>query len=121
MKKLTFICYERCSTCKKARNFLDTKGVAYDVRAIDKENPTADELRAWMRISGLPARKFFNTSGQLYRGLGVKAKIDAGMTEDEQIDLLSTNGMLVKRPVLVGEHFVTVGFKEETWAGLLGL
>ena len=121
MSKLTFICYERCSTCQKARKWLDAQGIAYETRAIDKDNPTAGELRGWIEQSGLPPRRFFNTSGQLYRSLGVKAKLDAGLSEDEQIALLATDGMLVKRPLLVGDGLVTVGFKEAVWGKLLGL
>ena len=111
---MTFICYEKCGTCRKAKAWLEEKGVAYDLRPIKEENPTADELRTWIAVSGLPVRKFFNTSGLLYKDLQLKDKLPH-MTEDEMIDLLATNGMLVKRPLLIGEDFVLVGFKEAEW------
>ena len=111
---MTFICYEKCGTCRKAKAWLEEKGKAYDLRPIKEENPTADELRGWIAASGLPVRKFFNTSGLLYKELQLKDKLP-GMTEDEMVDLLATNGMLVKRPILVGEDFVLVGFKETEW------
>ena len=111
---MTFICYEKCGTCRKAKAWLEEKGAAYDLRPIKEQNPTADELRTWIAASGLPVRKFFNTSGLLYKELQLKDKLP-GMTEDEMIDLLAFNGMLVKRPILVGEDFVLVGFKEAEW------
>ena len=111
---MTFICYEKCGTCRKAKAWLEEKGVGYDLRPIKEQNPTAEELRGWIAVSGLPVRKFFNTSGLLYKELQLKDKLP-GMTEDEMIDLLATNGMLVKRPILVGEDFVLVGFKEAEW------
>ena len=111
---MTFICYEKCGTCRKAKAWLEEKGVSYDLRPIKEENPTADELRGWIAVSGLPVRKFFNTSGLLYKDLQLKDKLPH-MTEGEMIDLLATNGMLVKRPLLVGEDFVLVGFKEAEW------
>lgn len=111
---MTFICYEKCGTCRKAKAWLEEKGVGYDLRPIKEQNPTAEELRGWIAVSGLPVRKFFNTSGLLYKELQLKDKLP-GMTEDEMIDLLASNGMLVKRPILVGEDFVLVGFREAEW------
>ena len=111
---MMFLCYERCGTCRKAKAWLEEKGKAYDLRPIKEENPTVDELRTWIAASGLPVRKFFNTSGLLYKELQLKDKLP-GMTEDEMIALLSTDGMLVKRPLLIGEKFVLVGFKEAEW------
>lgn len=112
---MTFLCYDKCTTCKKAKKWLDERGVSYDLRPIKEENPTAAELRAWHEISGLPLKKFFNTSGLQYKALGLKDKLPA-MSEDEQIELLATDGMLVKRPMLIGDDFVLVGFKEADWA-----
>ena len=114
-----FIEYPKCTTCKKAKKWLDEHGVAYEDRQIVEDNPSAEELVAWQQASGLPVRRFFNTSGMLYREMGIKAKLDAGMSDDEAFELLSTNGMLVKRPLLVGEDFVLVGFKEDQWAQAL--
>lgn len=111
---LLFVCYPKCSTCKKAREWLDKKGIAYTFRDIREQNPTQMELAAWHRKSGLPLRRFFNTSGMVYRDMGLKDKLD-GMPEKEQLALLSSDGMLVKRPLLVGEDFVLVGFKEKEW------
>ena len=111
---MTFLCYERCTTCRKAKAWLEGKGAAYDLRPIKEQNPTADELRTWIAASGLPVRKFFNTSGLLYKELQLKDKLP-GMTEDEMIALLATDGMLVKRPLLIGDDFVLVGFKEAEW------
>lgn len=116
--------YPKCSTCKKAKAWLDARGVAYADRHIVEENPTADELREWLHGSGLPLRRLFNTSGMLYRELGVKAQLDAGMSEDDALALLATNGMLVKRPLLVvrdgGNLRVCPGFKEAAWEAALG-
>ena len=111
---MILICYEKCTTCRRAKAWLEEKGVSFAVRPIKEENPTADELRAWIAMSGKGVRKFFNTSGLLYKELQLKDKLP-GMTEDEMIDLLATNGMLVKRPILVGDGFVLVGFKESEW------
>lgn len=119
--EVLFVEYPKCSTCKKAKKWLDEHGVAYVDRHIVEDNPSAAELGAWQALSGLAVRRFFNTSGILYREMGVKAKLDAGMTDDEAFALLATNGMLVKRPIVVGDGFVLVGFKEAEWeAALLG-
>lgn len=111
---LTFICYPKCTTCQKAKAWLDENGVAYTLRDIKADNPTREELAAWHAKSGLPLRKFFNTSGLLYKSLGLKEKLPA-MSEAEMLDLLATDGMLVKRPLLVGDGFVLAGFKETAW------
>ena len=111
---MTFICYSKCSTCKKAQSFLEEKGADFAVRDIKTENPTEEELRRWHAGSGLPLKKFFNTSGMQYRALELTKKLPE-MTEDEQFKLLSSDGMLVKRPILVGEDFVLVGFKQTEW------
>ena len=111
---MLFICYPKCSTCQKARAWLEEKGIAYDFRDIKTENPSAEELTLWWKRSGLPLKKFFNTSGLLYKSMALKDKLP-GMSEEEMIQLLSTDGMLVKRPLLVGEDFVLVGFKEGQW------
>lgn len=112
---MVFLCYQTCSTCKKAQKWLDERGIAYDLRPIKEENPTEEELRRWHQMSGLPLKKFFNTSGMQYRALGLKDRLPQ-MSEDEQFALLATDGMLVKRPMLIGEDFVLVGFKEAEWA-----
>ena len=114
-----FVEYPKCSTCKKAKKWLDEHGVEYVDRHIVEENPTAAELAAWHKASGLPVRRFFNTSGMKSRELGIKAKLDAGMSDEECFDLLATDGMLVKRPLVVGEGFVLVGFKEPEWEAAL--
>lgn len=119
MSKVLFVEYPKCSTCKKAKAWLDAHGVDYDDRHIVEDNPTAEELAAWRGMSGLPVRRFFNASGQKYRALGVKARLDAGMTDDEAFALLATDGMLVKRPIVVGDGFVLVGFKEAEWEARL--
>ena len=111
---ITFICYERCTTCKKAQKWLDTRGIKYKVRPIKEANPTAEELSTWVQKSGKEARKFFNTSGILYRQQGLSARVKE-MTEKEMIDLLATDGMLVKRPILVAGKTVLVGFNEAEW------
>lgn len=112
---ILFVEYPKCSTCKKAKKWLDDHGVAYDDRHIVEDNPTAEELSAWQQKSGLPVRRFFNTSGMKYRELGVKAKLDAGMSDEEAFALLATDGMLVKRPIVVTDDGVLVGFKEAAW------
>ena len=111
---MLFVEYPKCTTCQKAKKFLDDHGASYEDRHIKEQNPTADELRAWWGKSGLPPKKFFNTSGLQYKALGLKDKLP-NMTEEEQLALLATDGMLVKRPVLVGEEFVLVGFRAEQW------
>lgn len=110
-----FVEYPKCTTCKKAKAWLDLHGIEYADRHIVEDNPTAEELAAWHRASGLPLRRFFNTSGMKYRELGLKAKLDAGMADEECYQLLATDGMLVKRPLVIGEGFVLVGFKEAAW------
>lgn len=114
----TILCYDRCSTCKKALKWMDDNGYAYESRPIKEEHPDEKELRTWWEKSGLPLKKFFNTSGNLYKELGLKDKL-ADMTEEEQIKLLSTDGMLVKRPLLVTDKGVLPGFKETDWEQLL--
>ncbi|MBE6868111.1 MAG: arsenate reductase family protein [Ruminococcus albus] len=111
---MLFICYPRCTTCKKAQKWLDDNGFQYELRDIKKNNPTYEELKTWYAKSGLPLKKFFNTSGLLYKSMELKDKLPT-MTEDEQLKLLSTDGMLVKRPILVNEDTVLVGFKEADW------
>ena len=111
---MLFVEYPKCTTCQKAKKFLDDHGAIYEDRHIKEQNPTADELRAWWKKSGLPLKKFFNTSGLQYKALGLKDKLPT-MTEEEQLALLGTDGMLVKRPVLVGENFVLTGFRAEQW------
>ena len=116
MQEVLFVEYPKCSTCRKAKAWLDAHGVAYVDRDIVADNPTAAELAEWHAKSGLSLRRFFNTSGQLYRQLNVKVQLDAGMSDAQAYDLLATNGMLVKRPLVVGEDFVLVGFREQEWA-----
>ena len=107
--------YSKCSTCKKAKNWLEEQGIVFEERHIVENNPTEEELREWHRKSGLPLKRFFNTSGMKYRELELKDKLPT-MTEEEQYQLLATDGMLVKRPLLLGEDFVIPGFKENEWA-----
>ena len=111
---MQFICYPKCSTCQKAKKWLDEQGVEYTERHIVENNPTYDELKEWYTKSGLPLKKFFNTSGLLYKEMNLKDKLPT-MSEDEQLKLLATNGMLVKRPLVVKEDLVLVGFKEAEW------
>ena len=111
---MLFTEYPKCTTCQKAKKWLDDHGIAYTDRHIKEENPTAEELKRWHEMSGLPLKRFFNTSGMLYKNMGLKDKLP-GMTEEEQYALLATDGMLVKRPILVGEDFVLTGFKEKEW------
>ena len=116
---MLFIEYPKCSTCRRAKKHLEDAGIAFQDRHIVEDNPTADELAAWHAKSGLPLRRFFNTSGMLYRERNVKALLDAGMADAEAYALLAENGMLVKRPIVVGEDFVLVGFKEAEWEAAL--
>ena len=116
---MLFVCYPKCSTCQKAKTWLQERGVAFDERDIKQDNPTEQELRAWHEKSGLPLKRFFNTSGNLYKEQGLKDK-QPNMSEEEQLALLATNGMLVKRPLVVGDDFVLVGFKEAEWERLKG-
>lgn len=109
-----FLQYPPCTTCKKAKAWLDERGVAYEARNIKEENPTAEELKAWHEKSGLPLKKFFNTSGLAYKALGLKDRLPT-MSEEEQYQLLASDGMLVKRPLVAGENFVLVGFREAQW------
>ena len=111
---LKFICYPKCTTCQKAKKWLDDNKIEYELRDIKLDNPTLEELTEWYMKSGLPLKKFFNTSGLLYKSLELKDKLPT-MTEEEMLNLLSTDGMLVKRPLLIGQDFVLVGFKEAEW------
>lgn len=112
---IKFICYPKCTTCQKARKWLDENKIQYEFRDIKLDNPTTGELTEWWQKSNLPLKKFFNTSGLLYKSLDLKDKL-AGMSEDEMLKLLSTDGMLVKRPLLIDDNYVLVGFKEAQWA-----
>lgn len=117
---MVFICYNKCSTCKKAQAFLDSHSLSYESRPIKEQNPTAQELEQWHKQSGLPLKKFFNTSGQLYRALSLSKKLP-DMTQAEQYALLASDGMLVKRPILVlDDGRVLVGFQQDQWAEALG-
>ena len=111
-----FLEYPKCTTCKKAKKWFDEHGVEYTDRHIVEDNPSAKELKAWHKLSGLPLRRFFNTSGMLYRERNIKAQLDAGMSDADAYKLLAENGMLVKRPLVIGDDFVLVGFKEDQWA-----
>ena len=111
---MKFICYPKCTTCQKARKWLDENNIEYEFRDIKLENPSLEELTAWYKLSGLPLRKFFNTSGQLYKSMELKTKLP-NMTDEEMLALLATDGMLVKRPIAIGDDFVLVGFKEAEW------
>lgn len=115
---MTFICYPKCSTCKKAQVWLTDHGFAFEIRDIKGNHPTESELRHWHELSGLPLKRFFNTSGQQYKALDLKNKLPE-MTEDEQFALLASDGMLVKRPILLADDMVLVGFKEDEWAEAL--
>ena len=116
---MIFLCYPKCTTCQKAKKWLDDHHIAYDLRDIKLNNPTCEELTAWHERSGLPLKKFFNTSGLLYKSLALREKLP-GMDEQEQLALLATDGMLVRRPILVGKETVLVGFSEEEWERRLG-
>lgn len=111
---MLFVCYPKCTTCKKAQKWLDDNKLSYTFRDIKTDNPSYDELKTWYEKSGLPLKRFFNTSGLLYRSLGLKDKLPS-MSEEEQLRLLATDGMLVKRPILIGEDFVLIGFKQAEW------
>ena len=111
---IKFICYPKCTTCQKAKKWLDDNKIEYDLRDIKEDNPSLEELIDWHKISGLPLKKFFNTSGLLYKSMELKDKLP-NMSEEEQLKLPATDGMLVKRPLVVGEGFVLVGFKESEW------
>ena len=111
---MLFLCYPKCTTCQKARAYLDANGISYEFRDIKLENPTLEELTTWWKASGLPLKKFFNTSGLQYKALNLKDKLPA-MSEEEQLALLATDGMLVKRPILVGDGFVLMGFRQAEW------
>ena len=115
---LKFICYPKCTTCQKAQKWLDDNNIKYELRDIKLNNPTFEELTQWHKKSGLSLKKFFNTSGLLYKSLELKTKLP-NMTEDEMLKLLATDGMLVKRPILVGDDFVLVGFKETEWREII--
>lgn len=111
---IKFICYPKCTTCQKANKWLYDNKIEYELRDIKEDNPTLEELTAWYKQSGLQLKKFFNTSGLLYKSMELKDKLP-NMSEEEQLKLLATDGMLVKRPLLIGEDFVLVGFKESEW------
>ena len=115
---MLFLCYPKCSTCQKAKAWLEAQGLEFEFRNIKEENPTVEELAAWQRKSGLPLKKFFNTSGLLYKDLKLKDRLPH-MSEEEQLALLATDGMLVKRPLLITEETVLLGFKETQWAQIL--
>ena len=115
---MLFIEYPKCTTCKKAKKWLDEQNVTYTDRHIKEENPTVEELKEWHKKSGLPLKRFFNTSGNLYKELKLKDKLPE-MSEEEQYELLASDGMLVKRPILVTEDSVTTGFKEEVWKEMI--
>ena len=112
---IEFICYPKCTTCQKAKKWLDDNKIEYKLRNIKEDNPTFEEFSKWYKTSGLMLKKFFNTSGLLYKSMGLKDKLSA-MSEEEQLRLLAADGMLVKRPLVIGEDFVLVGFKEKEWS-----
>ena len=112
---IKFICYPKCTTCQKAKKWLDDNKIEYELRDIKEDNPSLEEMTAWYKESSLPLKKFFNTSGLLYKSIGLKDKLP-GMSEEEQLNLLATDGMLVKRPLVIGKDFVLVGFKESEWS-----
>lgn len=117
---MVFVCYPKCATCQKAKKWLEAKGVAFEERHIKENNPSTEELKDWHNKSGLPLQKFFNTSGSLYKELKLKEKLPT-MSEDEQYNLLASDGMIVKRPILIGDGFVLVGFDEAHWKAALGI
>lgn len=112
--KLTVLCYKKCSTCQKALKWLEANGITYEERPIKEANPSQEELKDWYERSGLPLKRFFNTSGNIYKEMSLKDKLPS-MSEEEQLALLATDGMLVKRPLVVGDDFVLTGFKEGEW------
>lgn len=114
MANMLFICYPKCSTCQKAQKWLDAHDIQYDIRHIKEDNPTEDELKKWHERSGLPLKRFFNTSGLLYKELKLKDRLPE-MPDDEKYRLLASDGMLVKRPIIITDNFVTTGFKEKEW------
>ena len=114
---IKFICYPKCTTCQRAKQWLDEHNIEYELRDIKASNPTAAELTEWHRLSGLPLKKFFNTSGLLYKSLELKTRLPA-MTDEEMIALLATDGMLVKRPIIVTDSLVILGFKEDEYKSL---
>ena len=116
---MKFICYPKCTTCKKAQKWLEENRISYEFRDIKENNPSREELETWYRTSGQLLKKFFNTSGLQYKALQLKDKLPA-MSEEEQLDLLATDGMLVKRPLLIGDDFILTGFKEGEWKEKLG-
>ena len=116
---MKFICYPKCTTCKKAQKWLEENRISYEFRDIKENNPSREELETWYRTSGQLLKKFFNTSGLQYKALQLKDKLPA-MSEEEQLDLLATDGMLVKRPLLIGDDFILIGFKEGEWKEKLG-
>lgn len=116
---MQFICYDKCTTCQKARKWLDENKINYQARPIKTENPSYEELKDWLAVSGLPLKKFFNTSGLLYKEMNLKERLPQ-MSENQQLKLLAGDGMLVKRPLLIGSDMVLVGFKETEWSERLG-
>lgn len=112
--KMEFLCYAKCTTCQKAKKWLDTNGIEYTERPIKERNPSIEEFKAWHQMSGLPLKKFFNTSGLLYKDMKLKDELPT-MSDEEQYEILATDGMLVKRPIVIGDDFVLVGFKETDW------
>ncbi len=115
---MLYVCYPKCSTCKKAQKWLDDNGVDYETRDIKENNPSYDELKEWYNKSNLPLKKFFNTSGILYKSMNLKEELP-DMSEDEQLRLLATDGMLVKRPILITPNTVLVGFREKDWENVI--
>lgn len=114
---MLFVCYPKCTTCQKARKWLEEQGMEFEIRDIKTENPTKEELRTWYQKSGLPLKRFFNTSGMLYKEMKLKDRLPE-MTEEEQLELLATDGMLVKRPILIAGDRVLVGFRQKEWETL---
>jgi arsenate reductase len=117
---MIFVCYPKCTTCQKAKKYLEANDVTFEERHIKENNPTIEELKDWHKKSGMPLKKFFNTSGLLYKELKLKDKLPT-MSEEEQYSLLASDGMIVKRPILIGDDFVLVGFKETDWKAALGI